>query len=121
MAEWKVMPEATWEKEWREKLGDQEFEHRLAIADAKAEELMGESPDDERPQDAVPPEGYVEGYEAGYEDDDERVSDGAWAEATILRPQFRSIIMQLNERNVAKVAAMSGQKFARIVYKLAGV
>lgn len=104
MAEWKVQSEWEWERKWRGKLGNEEFERRLAIADAKADELLGEAKSGD-------PATEKKG----------RISDAAWAEATLMRGQFRGMAMQMSAGALVKAERLSGRKWASIIYKLAGV
>lgn len=84
---------ATWvigdqESKYRAELGTEEYDRRLAIANAKADDL-------------------------GKGDN--------WKEEAFMRPQFESVIMQLKPEQVATVEKWTGARFAKLIYKLAGV
>lgn len=94
MATWEISSGDKFEREYRAKLGDAEFERRCDIANAKADELLGERRSD-----------------GSYSDDN-------FAEACILRPQFINIIMELKPETVITATRLSAKRWADIVYKL---
>lgn len=100
MAKWLITTQARWEAEWRQKLGDAEFERRLAIADAKADEL--DALKDPDIPDMVP-------GEAG------RPGDDAAAAAAVLRPQFRSLAVQMLPETLEKAEQAPAARWAYVV------
>lgn len=83
MATWTIESEKKAEEKHVAALGREEYERRLVVANAKADELT------------------------------------EWREQMFMRPQFQSIAMQLNPTQFATAEAWTGEKWAKLVYKLA--
>lgn len=83
MAAWKTTSEEEFEKANVEKLGREEYDKRLATADAKADQLKD------------------------------------WEERMFMAAQFRSIVMRLSAAQFETMEKLPGDRWSRLVYKLA--